>query len=97
MSWITGYKIEDTGSPLKLFRRKVADSFYLFKEMHCFLPILARINGFSVIEVSVKHNKRKHGKPHYSVLHHVGASIINAIVVGWFHKRVIRYRIKRDG
>lgn len=93
-SWVTGYRIEDTGCPLKLFKREVADSFYLFNGMHCFLPILTKVNGFSVIEVSVKQRQRKQGKPQYSVWRQAGAGIINAIVVGWFHKRVIRYRIK---
>lgn len=94
--WITGDKLRDAGCPLKLFKREVADSLILFRGMHRFLPILAQMNGYSVIEVAVKHRKRKHGRSKYGVVRQLFAFVTDAMVVGQLKKRALRYRIK-DG
>ncbi|WP_058303230.1 glycosyltransferase family 2 protein [Gorillibacterium timonense] len=93
-NWITGDSIYDTGCPMKLFKRKVADSFYLYNGMHRFLPTLAKMNGFSVIEVSVTHQERKHGISKYGVRNRAFVGLMDAIVIRWLKKRVIMYRIK---
>lgn len=93
-NWITGDSIYDTGCPMKLFTREVADSLYLYNGMHRFLPTLAKMNGFSVIEVSVTHQERKHGVSKYRVLNRTYVGFMDALVIGWLKKRVILYRIK---
>lgn len=96
-NWMTGDTIYDTGCPLKLMKREVAESFYLYNGMHHFLPTLAKMNGFSVIEVSVTHrDSNKHGGSKYGVYNHAFVSFRDAIVLGWLKKRVIRYRIKGE-
>lgn len=93
-NWITGEHFCDTACPMKLFKREVAESFYYFNGMPRFLPTLARMNGFSVIEVSVTHTEAKRAgakpdgrKPFY-------AGVVDALVVGWLKKRVVQYRIR---
>ncbi|WP_019912627.1 glycosyltransferase family 2 protein [Paenibacillus sp. HW567] len=93
-NWITRDSIYDTGCPMKLFTREVADSFYLYNGMHRFLPTMAKMNGFSVVEVSVTHQERKHGVSKYGVWNRAYAGFMDAIVIGWLKKRVILYRIK---
>jgi dolichol-phosphate mannosyltransferase len=93
-NWITGDTIYDTGCPMKLFKREVADSLYLYNGMHRFLPTIAKMNGFSVIEVSVTHQERKHGKSKYGVWNRAYVGFMDAIVIGWLKKRIILYRIK---
>lgn len=95
-NWITKDDIYDTGCPMKLFKREVAESFYLFNGMHRFLPTLAKMNGFSVLEVSVTHRERMHGESKYGVLNRAFVGFMDAIVVGWLRKRVIRYRIRGE-
>lgn len=93
-NWITGDSIYDTGCPMKLFTREVADSFYLYNGMHRFLPTMAKMNGFSVVEVTVTHQERKHGVSKYGVWNRVYVGLMDAMVIGWLKKRVILYRIK---
>ncbi|MNO22821.1 Undecaprenyl-phosphate 4-deoxy-4-formamido-L-arabinose transferase [compost metagenome] len=93
-NWITGDSIYDTGCPMKLFTREVADSFHLYNGMHRFLPTLAKMNGFSVIEVSVTHQERKHGVSKYGILNCACVGFVDALVIGWLKKRGIQYRIK---
>ncbi|MBY9079340.1 glycosyltransferase family 2 protein [Paenibacillus sp. HN-1] len=85
----------DTRSPMKLLTREVADSFYLYNGMHRFLPALAKMNGFSVIEVSVTQNERKNRVSKYGDLNHLDTGIMDAFMIGWLKKRVIHYRIER--
>ncbi|WP_244163341.1 glycosyltransferase family 2 protein [Paenibacillus pectinilyticus] len=92
-NWLTGDNIQDTGCPMKLLKREVVDSYYLYEGMHRFLPTLARMNGFQVIEVAVSHNERKFGVSKYGVLNRAFVGLMDAIVVGWLRKRVIRYQI----
>ena len=66
-NFITNDDIKDTGCPLKLFKKKVVESFYLFEGMHRFLPTLAKINGFKVVEVPVRHYDREFGVSKYGV------------------------------
>lgn len=91
---LTGEKIHDSASPLKLMRREVADSFHLYNGMHRCLPTLAKMNGFTVVEVTVTHRKRRHGKSKYGVLNPAITGFIDAILIGWLKKKVIHYRIR---
>lgn len=93
---ITGDRIQDTGCPMKLFKREVAESFHLYEGFHRFLPTLARTNGFSVIEVPVGHRERVAGTSKYGVLNRVFVSLMDAIVIGWLRKRTIHYRIRGE-
>ncbi|MBO7745046.1 glycosyltransferase family 2 protein [Paenibacillus sp. MWE-103] len=93
-NWLTGDTIYDTGCPMKLMKREVAESYYLYEGMHRFLPTLAKINGFQVIEIAVSHQERQHGVSKYGVLNRAFVGLMDAIVIGWLRKRVIRYQIR---
>ncbi|MBB3108772.1 glycosyltransferase involved in cell wall biosynthesis [Paenibacillus phyllosphaerae] len=95
-NWITGDAITDTGCPMKLFKKEVAVSYYLYEGFHRFLPTLARMNGFSVVEVPVDHREREFGTSKYGVLNRAFVGLMDAIVIGWLRKRVIRYTIRGD-
>lgn len=94
-NFITDDSIEDTGCPMKLLKREVADSYYLFEGMHRFLPTLAKMNGYRVIEVSVTHRERKFGASKYGIFNRAFVGLMDAIVVGWLKKRFIHYQIRK--
>jgi dolichol-phosphate mannosyltransferase len=93
-NWLTGDKIYDTGCPMKLLKLEVVQSYYLFNGMHRFLPTLAKMNGFKVIEVGVNHRERRYGVSKYGVFNRAFVGLMDAIVVRWLKKRTIRYQIK---
>ncbi|MCC5940099.1 MAG: glycosyltransferase family 2 protein [Balneolaceae bacterium] len=64
----TGIKLHDFNCGLKAYRREVIDSIYLYGEMHRYVPLLAKWNGFDKIdEKVVKHHPRKHGKTKFGI------------------------------
>lgn len=95
---ITGDDIQDTGCPLKLFKREVIESFYLYEGMHRFLPTLARINGFKVVEIPVRHYDREFGKSKYGIFNRLFKGLKDAIAVRWMKQRKLRYEFEKgDG
>lgn len=91
---ITDDNIVDTGCPLKLFKREVVEKFYLFEGMHRFLPTLAKINGFKVIEIPVRHYDREFGVSKYGVFNRLFKGLKDAFAVRWMKKRVLKYQFE---
>ena len=64
---ITGTKIRDNGSGIKLFKADIIKELPLYGERHRFLPTLAVLEGASVEQVNVRHHPRIHGKSKYGL------------------------------
>ncbi len=95
-NWLTHESISDTGCPLKLFKNEVVKSFYLFEGMHRFLPTLAKMNGFTVIEVPVAHYPRRYGHSKYGIGNRMWKGLKDALAVRWMQQRKINYWFKED-
>lgn len=91
-NFITNDDIKDTGCPLKLFKKEVVKSFYLYEGMHRFLPTLAKINGFKVIEVPVRHYDREFGKSKYGISNRLFKGLKDAFAVRWMKQRKLHYK-----
>ena len=85
--------VRDTGCSLKIFRRRVVERLPLFRNMHRFFPALARMHGFSVTEVPVRHFPRVHGQSKYGIGNRLFASLYDLMAVRWMQRRCFRYAI----
>lgn len=94
-NFITNDSIQDTGCPMKLFKSELTNSLFLFEGMHRFLPTLAKMNGYSVIEIPVSHTKRKFGTSKYGILNRAFVGLLDTFVIGWIKKRQIKYVTKK--
>ncbi len=63
--FFSGLKLHDFNCGLKAYRREVIESFKIYGELHRYIPVLAKFNGFRVGEVVVRHHQRKHGRSKY--------------------------------
>jgi len=60
--WTTGIKLHDFNCGLKAYRREVTEHIHLYGELHRYVPLLAKWQGFGNIEEQeVKHHPRKYG------------------------------------
>ena len=60
--WISGIKLNDFNCGLKAYRLKVVKNIHIYGEMHRYIPLLAKWNGFGKIgEKVVQHQARKYG------------------------------------
>lgn len=92
--WMTGDKIMDAGCSLKVFRREVAQSFKLFNGLHRFLPTLAMMNGFKVMEVPVNHRPRTAGVAKYGVWNRMFKAYWDILALRWMQKRNLVYQAR---
>ena len=92
-NFITKDNIQDTGCPLKVFKKEVVKSFNLYKGMHRFLPTLAKINGFLVTEIAIPHYDRLYGKSKYTTFNRMFVGFEDVFAVRWMKKRRINYEI----
>ncbi|MFO7889555.1 MAG: glycosyltransferase family 2 protein [bacterium] len=64
-SILSGIPIHDFNCGLKIYRREVIEKLRLYGELHRFIPVLAKWEGFRIGEVRVHHRKREFGKTKY--------------------------------
>jgi len=64
---LSGIDIHDFNCGLKAYRREVVKSVRIYGEMHRYIPVLAKMAGFSVAEIVVHHHPRKYGKTKFGL------------------------------
>ncbi|GGZ41657.1 glycosyl transferase [Echinicola pacifica] len=65
---ISGIKLHDFNCGLKAYRRKVVKQIHLYGEMHRYIPLIAKWNGFTKIgEKVVEHRARKYGSTKFGI------------------------------
>lgn len=64
-SKLTGIPIHDFNCGLKAYRQDVVKSIILYGELHRYIPVLAKMEGFRVTELPVTHHPRTTGKSKY--------------------------------
>jgi glycosyltransferase involved in cell wall biosynthesis len=85
--------IRDVGCPLRVFRSDIIQNFVYFDGMHRFLPILAEMAGFSLVEVKISHAPRVYGKTKYSIRNRIRRAFIDLLGVRWLKKRRLKYHV----
>lgn len=67
-SRLSGIELHDFNCGLKVYKRDVIESIDLYGEMHRYIPLLAKWQGFSKIgEKVVTHHARKYGKTKFGL------------------------------
>jgi glycosyltransferase involved in cell wall biosynthesis len=90
---LSGENISDAGCCYRVFKRECVANLKFFKGIHRFLPTLIKMEGFSVMEIPVRHNLRFSGQSHYGVWNRLFASFYDLLAVRWMKKRMFRYEI----
>lgn len=65
---ISGIRLHDFNCGLKAYDRTVIKNIHLYGEMHRYIPVIAKWNGFDQIgEQEVQHQERKYGKTKFGL------------------------------
>ena len=91
---LTNEQIHDSACGLKVFKRECLADVKLFNGMHRFLPTLARMEGFRVMELGVNHRPRIAGKAKYGVWNRVFKALRDTFAIRWMQKRIISYEFE---
>lgn len=84
----------DSASPMKAFRRKVLEQIVFQRGTHRFLPALATIHGFRVVEVDVRFFERRYGASKYSTWGRGLPTLFDLIGMWWLKRRRLHYQIE---
>ncbi len=85
-SQMSGIELHDFNCGLKVYKREVIESIELYGEMHRYIPLLAKWQGFSKIgEKVVTHHARKYGKTKFGLSRFMNG-FLDLITLMFIHK-----------
>jgi dolichol-phosphate mannosyltransferase len=79
--------VSDSGCALKVMRREVCGAFIPLRTLYSFMPALAVIAGFKVVEMPVPHRERTAGLSKYGLMAMLWRPALDMIGVWWFGSR----------
>lgn len=84
--WISGIQLHDFNCGLKAYRNKVVKNIHVYGEMHRYIPLLAKWNGFGKIgERVVQHQARKYGYSKFGLERFLNG-FLDLITVSFVHR-----------
>lgn len=84
--WISGIQLHDFNCGLKAYRNKVVKNIHIYGEMHRYIPLLAKWNGFPRIgEKVVQHQARKYGYSKFGLERFLNG-FLDLITVSFVHR-----------
>nr|WP_287936511.1 glycosyltransferase family 2 protein [Algoriphagus sp.] len=84
--WISGIQLHDFNCGLKAYRNKVVKNIHIYGEMHRYIPLLAKWNGFPKIgEKVVQHQARKYGYSKFGIERFLNG-FLDLISVSFVHR-----------
>ncbi len=90
----SGIKLNDFNCGIKIYKKELVNSINLYGEMHRYIPLIAKWNGYDKIgEKVVNHNKRKFGKTKFGMERHIRGflDLISVSFVYKFRKRPMHF------
>jgi|TARA_A100001388_G_C28748922_1_gene491066 glycosyltransferase involved in cell wall biosynthesis len=90
----SGIKLNDFNCGIKIYRKEVINSINLYGEMHRYIPLIARWNGFNKIaEKEVNHNRRKYGVTKFGMERYIRGflDLLSVSFVYRFRKRPMHF------
>ena len=86
---VLGDRITDAGCTLKAYRREAVAALPQFNGFHRFLPALCQFRGARVVEVTVTHHPRRHGRSKYGVGNRLWRGLRDLAGVLWLKSRLL--------
>jgi len=84
--WISGIQLHDFNCGLKAYRNKVVKNVRIYGEMHRYIPLLSKWNGFGKIgEKVVQHQPRKYGYSKFGLERFLNG-FLDLITVSFVHR-----------
>ena len=92
--WVTGIKLHDMNCGLKAYRQAVVKNIEVYGEMHRYIPVIAKWEGFPKIgEKVVQHQARKYGHSKFGLNRFVNGflDLMTITFIGRFGKRPMHF------
>lgn len=93
-SWVSGIKLHDFNCGLKAYHNNVVKNIEIYGEMHRYIPLIAKWNGFfNIGEKVVEHRARKYGTTKFGLERFLNGflDLISVSFVTRFRKRPMHF------
>ncbi|MCK5466098.1 glycosyltransferase family 2 protein [Candidatus Parcubacteria bacterium] len=82
-------KLHDFNCGFKAYRSEVAKSLDLYGQLHRYIPVIAKNNGYKITEIPIHHRKRKFGKSKYGPVRFLNGflDLLTVLVLTKYFKR----------
>lgn len=90
---MSGIKIHDFNCGLKIYKADVIKTINVYGEMHRYIPVLAKLAGFSVGEIVVNHRARLYGKTKFGAGRFLKGflDLVTVIFLGKYNKNPLHF------
>ncbi len=82
-------ELHDNNCPLKVFKKECMENIIFFRNIHRFIPILARMQGHKICEEKVEHYPRIHGKSKYGIHNRIFGNLKTLFIIKFMPEMVI--------
>ncbi len=93
VSMASGIKLHDFNCGLKAYKNQVIKNLDVYGEMHRYIPALAHMKGFKVIEIPVVHHPRIYGKTKFGAMRYLNGflDLVTVLFTHKFFKRPLHF------
>ncbi len=93
VSWITGCRVHDVNSGMKIMRAEIVRALPLHGQLHRYLPVMAQARGYSTAEIDVRHEPRRFGRSRYGAYRYLAGlmDLFTVMMLTRFEKRPIHF------
>lgn len=90
---MSGINIHDFNCGLKAYRKEVVQNLNVYGELHRYVPVLAKWQGFNITEIPVKHHPRRYGKTKFGISRFFKGfvDLITVMFLGRYVKRPMHF------
>jgi len=88
--------ISDAGCTYRAFKRECVSKLKLYRGLHRFIPTLLKMEGYTVTEIPVTNNPRRHGESKYGVWNRLFKSFRDLLAIRWMKSRLLGYQIATE-
>jgi dolichol-phosphate mannosyltransferase len=86
----------DISAPMKVLKKKCVEDLTFYDTFHRFIPVLIRMQGYSVVEVDIAHYPRLAGKSKYGISNRLWIGIKSMFAIKWMVFNWLDTRIQTE-
>jgi dolichol-phosphate mannosyltransferase len=84
---VLGDAFRDSACSLRAMSRRCLSALPPYDGMHRFVPVLLTMNGYTVVEVPVRHRPRRHGRSKFGIADRAWRGFVDCLAVRWMRER----------
>jgi dolichol-phosphate mannosyltransferase len=81
--------LHDNVCPLKVFRKECVSRVKYFRNFHRFIPVMAKIQGFRIMECRVRHHPRIYGASKYGIRNRLLGNLKTILVIKFRYRSLL--------